>query len=425
MKSLTPIRHGLRTIVCASIVFGFWTSAHATVPIDILHTFSGDADGGRPIAGLTVVGPKIYGTAGGSVPIVGTVFSMNHDGSDYNVLHSFNTSSINDGQFPYGTLTSVGITLYGTTSAGGSAGGFGTVFSMNLDGSNYRVRHSFNQADGRDPQAALTLVGSTLYGTTVDGGSTFGGTVFKMSLDGSGFQSIHTFASGTDGGGPRAAITPVGSTLYGTASAGGAHGDGTVYSMNLDGSNFQVLHSFAGGVNDGQEPYGALLNIGSTLYGTTRLGGFYAAGTVFSMNLDGSNFKLLHTINPSVGDGSRPHAGLIIAESTLYGTTAGNDNQGGGTVFAMSLDGAKFQTLYTFSGGIDGKNPFAALAIHDSTLFGTTYAGGTGHGTVYSLPVPEPSAYLLAGLGFVGLVTVRLWNGTTPPRLVWCALAKK
>lgn len=37
-----------------------------------------------------------------------------------------------------------------------------------------------------------------------------------------------------------------GDTIYGTAYQGGANGFGAVYSVNTNGSNFTLLHTFAG-----------------------------------------------------------------------------------------------------------------------------------------------------------------------------------
>jgi uncharacterized repeat protein (TIGR03803 family) len=45
-----------------------------------------------------------------------------------------------------------------------------------------------------------------------------------------------------------------------------------------------------------------------------------------------------------------------------------------------------FNVLYNFTGGADGSNPYTGLTIdRTGTLYGTTLAGGTGHGTVYKL----------------------------------------
>jgi uncharacterized repeat protein (TIGR03803 family) len=60
-----------------------------------------------------------------------------------------------------------------------------------------------------------------------------------------------------------------GQTLFGTTYAGGMFAKGTVFRMNTDGTQFQVIHSFAGGPNDGQTTSNRVALSGETLYGTT------------------------------------------------------------------------------------------------------------------------------------------------------------
>jgi uncharacterized repeat protein (TIGR03803 family) len=44
-----------------------------------------------------------------------------------------------------------------------------------------------------------------------------------------------------------------------------------------------VLHSFAGGSADGEDPVASLVDLKGTLYGTTESGGTDGRGTVFSL----------------------------------------------------------------------------------------------------------------------------------------------
>ena len=91
-------------------------------------------------------------------------------------------------------------------------------------------------APGSSPSAGLTLSGSTLYGTTVGGGSSGAGTVFKVNTDGSGYTVLQNFDGGRDGGYPQASLTLSGSTLYGTTANGGGSGNGTVFKIGTDKS---------------------------------------------------------------------------------------------------------------------------------------------------------------------------------------------
>jgi uncharacterized repeat protein (TIGR03803 family) len=84
-------------------------------------------------------------------------------------------------------------------------------------------------------------------------------------------------------------------------------------------------------------------------------------------------------------DGANPNGGLLLSGSTLYGTTYDGGVSGGGTVFAMSLNGTGYQVLKNFGarivGGVfnntDGANPNGNLVLSGGTLHGTTQDGGT------------------------------------------------
>jgi len=85
-------------------------------------------------------------------------------------------------------------------------------------------------------------------------------------------------------------------TLNGGPSYNGSpFGDGTIFSIQTDGSDYKDLYNFSG--PDGELPEGSLILSGSTLYGTTSGGGAYGDGTVFALNLnptpEPSTFALL------------------------------------------------------------------------------------------------------------------------------------
>src|SRR4051794_1717980 len=77
--------------------------------------------------------------------------------------------------------------------------------------------------------------------------------------------------------------------LYGTSSAGGQTGQGTLFRLNPDGSGFALVKSFGTAPNDGARPFGVVIE-GSdgTLYGTTEAGGQSGLGTIFKLGKDGN-----------------------------------------------------------------------------------------------------------------------------------------
>jgi uncharacterized repeat protein (TIGR03803 family) len=222
------------------------------------------------------------------------------------------------------------------------------------------------------------------------------------------------------GTGPLGAVViGAGGVLYGTTSAGGASGIGTVFSMTPpaspnDGWTEAVLYSFAGG-GDGAYPETALvMDKGGVLYGTTTYGGTgpcYSyeqtpgCGVVFSLTppkAPGGAWTeaVLHTFTGGA-DGAFPNGVTSNADGVLYGTTqadgiAACPNMGGcGTVFTLtppaSSGGSWIRdTIYRFTGSPnDGAKPQAAVVIAGGLLYGSTAQGGqAGFGTVFTLAPP-------------------------------------
>src|SRR5262245_37257162 len=73
---------------------------------------------------------------------------------------------------------------------------------------------------------------------------------------------------------------------------------GTILAGQLDAQTVTVLHSFNG--VDGASPAGSLLIDGNTLYGTTSAEGF-SGGTLFTMGIDGTRFKLIFNFDTCDG----------------------------------------------------------------------------------------------------------------------------
>src|SRR5438270_6901168 len=95
------------------------------------------------------------------------------------------------------------------------------------------------------------------------------------------FSVVHNFTGGNDGANPVTGfLMNSKGMLFGTASAGGHAGLGVVYKLGGTGA-VTVLHSFRGG-SDGATPNGGVIEDASgALYGTTTAGGTSGKGTVF------------------------------------------------------------------------------------------------------------------------------------------------
>ena len=368
----------------------------------VVHNFTGQSDGGQPLSGLLAVGdgggkpPTVFkrpgnltffGTASsGGTFGYGLVFSMNASGSE-TVLHNFAAGT--DGANPHGVLIGDAAgNLYGTTTAGGATGA-GTVFEV--AGNTETVLYSFAAGvDGAVPEAGLAMdAAGNLYGTTTAGGSSGNGTVFKLAppkTKGAPWTEsvLYSFGTGTDGAVPIAGVSlDAAGNLYGTASAGGAYGFGTVFQLT-PGTPWTetILHDFQN-ATDGAIPYGGLISDASgNFYGATTEGGSNGGGggTIFELTPSNGQwtFTTLYVL-PGWGISGSFRSLLIDASGNLYGTTHCDGNDTAGTVYELSPSGGtwKYKLLYTFTGGTDGLYSFGNLVLRSGTLYGTTFLGGS------------------------------------------------
>jgi uncharacterized repeat protein (TIGR03803 family) len=141
---------------------------------------------------------------------------------------------------------------------------------------------------------------------------------------------------------------------------------------------------------------------------------------VTAQTAQAQTFKVLHSFTGGV-DGSNPWAGLIMDKAgNLYGTTTGVAIGDGGKVFRLSKKGSGwvFTPLYSFRGGNDGAFPEARVIFGpDGSLYGTTSEGGGdscsayGCGTVFNLRPPAHASPNVLG-GWAETVLYRFSGGT-------------
>jgi uncharacterized repeat protein (TIGR03803 family) len=395
-----------------------------------LHRFSplvngSNAEGANPAAGLAVVNGVLTGTTlNGGANGAGTAFSLNADGSNFVAFRAFAVAP--DASNPQGDFAVSGNGFFGTSFAGGN-NGVGTVFVGQTNGSVSVLRHFFTvhnhtatNSGGASPTALLALAGGTLYGTTTAGGAGANGTIFALTTNGATFSVLRDFSAlnsqtgtNTDGATPWGGLILSGDKLFGTASAGGAGGSGVVFSIGTNGANFTTLHSFApldtlAATNaDGAIPYGGLVLLSNTLYGTTFAGGSGGRGTIFSLATNGSGFTVLHhftathSVTHTNTDGASPSAGLILSSNVLFGTASAGGVRAAGAVFSLNLGNAQFTTLHSFAAltgagtNAYGAFPVAPVLRLGNSLYGTTFSGGPGAaGTVFRIPLPAPPAVI-------------------------------
>lgn len=354
-------------------------------------TITTNLDGYYPHADLLLSGNMLYGTAPiGGTNGYGTIYSINTDGTGFTVLYSFTGAS--DGAMPNADLVLCGNTLYGMVGRGTNLVGYGSVFSISTNGDNFNTLYTFTDpANGSidEPNGGLIMCDGTLYGTMYQGGISNQGTIFSLNTNGT-FALLHQFVRYTDGQNPLGRLVLADGTLYGTARNYGTNGvsGGTVFSIGTNGENFTVLHYFLKSTNfvtvtnsDGVTPDTGMILNSNMLYGTTAFGGRYDGGTIFAIATNGSAYSILHSINTAAGEGKIPEGEVVIAGDTLYGSTLGNGTDVSGTLFSVNTNGSSFTTLYRFSAHPDGTNsdgaePYDVPVLSGNVLYGTTMGGG-------------------------------------------------
>ena len=369
---------GLAAATLSAAVLGMGVSlanplpARAAFTETVLHTFSGtNGDGSAPSAPLLLAADgALYGTtrSGGAGGGGGIIFKSTHTGT-YQILHKFGDGTVaNDGASPYAPLVQgADGSFYGTTFAGG-AYGYGTVYKMSQAGA-VTILHSFSgNADGANPIAAITIGSDgTLYGTTSAAGSAAGdGTIFSLNINGGGYLVQFRFGSAADTTGGKqpegtlveeqsnSAMLP---TFIGTTFYGGSVGDGTTYSFTpgtSDGAATVALLTSFGDTssdmdNDGKNPDTGVLQYRDDVegyIGTTENGGGYNAGDFYFVSfgypVDYYDFGTYE---------AHPMGSFSLAgNGNFYGAAHGGTDTGDykmGDIFEFS-EASSYSVIYTF-----------------------------------------------------------------------------
>lgn len=365
--------------------------------LTILHRFS---SGASPMGGVirdssgNLYGTTLFGGAHGE----GSVFRLSNSGSTWTLtnLHSFNNFS-NGWQPTSGLVMDSTGSLYGTTSYGGKAGPYSSGIYCPVNGED-----AYDTGCGvvfKLTPTASTYTYSVIYRFTGKSDGFYPSGVLALDVDGNIF--------GTTGyGGIYGATTPCGNP--GSPSYSQYYGCGTIFKLSPSGSTYSksTLYEFQGSTADGANPFGGITastSVGSTLYGTTSAGGNANCGSVFSISPSGTSETTLHNFDCAKSDVS----GAILSGGELY-TSVNTSSNCCGAVFQTNASTGATSKSYGFSGNPDGKYPTTPflylpargyvpatgrMAVDGSgNIYGfTAYGGGSstycsaGCGTIFEL----------------------------------------
>jgi uncharacterized repeat protein (TIGR03803 family) len=334
-------------------VWKYTSSAGLTQLFNFSGSSSPSNNGDRPISPLLIDSQgNLYGSTylggnnfSGDGTGYGTLFKLSASGQ-FTELHQFSGL---DGLYPIGSLVlDTQGNLWGANYQGGTAfnglgnNGYGSVFK--LSGGTVTTPVSFNASNGEYPDGGLATDGTNYYGTTSAGGANGFGTLFQYNSTTGQMTTLFNFNRNPNGSGPDADVIYDGKGhLYGTTSGGGSHSSasnsccGTIWKYTISTGTLTTLASFDGDTvpADGMDPTGGVtLDSNGNLFGSTSQGGSFSDGIVYEYSSAGV-MSTLATF--SGGNGQFPRGNLVFdTAGNLWGVTEQGGNPGYGTVFKLT-----------------------------------------------------------------------------------------
>jgi uncharacterized repeat protein (TIGR03803 family) len=381
----------------------------------VLHAFS-LAGGDAFIPGILIAGSDgyLYGTAAsGGSSNGGAIFRVDQASGTTTLVHEFSNAS-GEIHSPGSLIEGADGILYGTSDFGGSSNA-GSIYRLNRDGTDFTILHDFTIGDGWEPLSLIEGNDGKLYGLTDAGGAASVGTLFALDTDGENFTVVRSFGvPDGDGSHPKQLIEGRDGNLYGITLDGGAHGvvySGTLFKTRKDGSQYSILHSFqynAFTTTDGSIPEGLTQETDGRIYGVTRQGGLYSNGTIFSVETNGANYRIIQTF---FNDAGYHFSGLVEGpDGTLYGTTS----TGAGSVYKINKDGSGYAVLYSPTSPTTWPYGVESLVLDANGVIFGLGSGSQSLGGVFSLnPIMDVTPPQLSIIPGAGTVTI-LWSPATP-----------
>jgi uncharacterized repeat protein (TIGR03803 family) len=334
--------------------------------------------------------------------------------------------------------------VYGITGDGFSYGPPTSLYAANLDGSDFKILHTFGVNDaGSFTRSLIEGPDGNIYGINAVGGANTNGTVFKISPEGiskifdngdltvgplyantDGYLYTHNtslpvchhltfFRFKTNGEGEEIACVrqrPFSSSTAIQLSTGEMVGvsragveSGFMYRFKPDLGGIEVLRSFT--KESGRAPLNIIEGSNGYLYGINHSGGAYNLGGVFRVKPDGSDYKLLVQFN---GNNGWPTMTNLVQDSngTLYGVMPTRFASKKGFIFSLRPDGSDYKPAFDFtSTEIAGISPGERILMDDS---GRLYNSGILHGEaiVYAInPDGQQFQKIVAGAVELSFIT--------------------
>ncbi|HET6250639.1 MAG TPA: choice-of-anchor tandem repeat GloVer-containing protein [Tepidisphaeraceae bacterium] len=300
---------------------------------------------------------------------------------------------------------------------------------------------TFNGANGNDPHALVVDSAGNLFGVTTNDTATGTGNVFEVPAGSNSVTVLYHFTGGADGQTPESLVIDSSGNLFGSTSAGGAGGFGTLFEIphgastpntllslpgtgsytvaGVDSADDIFVNSFAG-VYEVASGTTTLMQISSVsldnslmlasngnLYGThlvssDSFGNPVSDGDVFEINTANDMTTTLASFDTSGDNGSGPIGLTVDSAGNVFGVTDAGGMNNSGTAFEIKNGSGAITTLAFFNQDATsvGGTPICAPMLDASgDLIGINFVGAAnGDGAVWGIPAGTTSPQDLVDL---------------------------
>lgn len=284
---------------------------------------------------------------------------------EYNVVHNFFNPNGGNPDFGY---QKVGDRIWGIDAYGGSKNQ-GVIFSMYPDGSDRQVEYTFTPEEIFRPRGSLTPVGNEMFGIT-------NGEIYAIDVNSSELRIIGNVES------------PKGTPVYNDGfvyalSENSSLGAGGLFSMNVSTGEVEDLFGFD--IQVGFYQPNLTLHEG-IIYGGYEYTDYSQPkfGGIFKYNIQNGEHSILYE-----SERYSPSRGVTIVDDVMWGV-AHDQTADADALFRINVDGTEFEVIHTIDDNI-GDNVVGELTLVDQRLWGKVFRGGAfGVGSLFSF-IPDPS----------------------------------
>lgn len=181
--------------------------------------------------------------------------------------------------------------------------------------------------------------------------------------------------------------------LWGTSYSGGANGQGTIFTCDANGTNFQIAYDFVN-VSGAMPTGGMCMANNGKFYGVTELGGYGNSCVSFEFDPSTRSYTNIYDFFATINHGWEASSKMIKANSgLLYGLCGLGGANGGGVIYQIDPSTNAYTDIHDFD-VTNGSNPVGnVIQGSDGKLYGMTRSGGANSGGVIFSFDPSTATY--------------------------------